>query len=134
MRTLLLGKIRARRDGLAFIAEPHAELTALAGEEIEVAVAYEYDEPSLAQDHFQAVLRLEAPAGHPLQEERVVPDRPFTRDRETGLLSRRITVQGPLEGRYEVRAALGSQPWSLHPPTANGAQIEESGAFRVRVR
>lgn len=134
MRTLILGRLRARKDGLAFHPEAERDFVAERGEEIELAVVYEYDEPSLNQDHFEAELSLEVQDASPQREKRTIHDIPFTRERETGVLAKRLVVQGPLEGRYELRANLASRPWSRQPVATHAERVIESGAFRVRVQ
>ena len=131
-RQILLGHLRARREGLAFVAGAPGEVLAAAGEEIEVAVAYDYDEPSLAQDHFEATLLLDAPGG--ADASRTVTDAPFSRERESGLLVRRLVVQAGGDVRFELRARLGHRPWTLRGPRDEGGEeIRESGVIRLRI-
>lgn len=132
-RQVLLGRLRARGDGLDFVAEPTREIVAAPGEEIELSVAYEYEEPTLAQDHFEATLRLHAAGVDPAPQARTVGDAPFSREREEGVLVKRLVVQGPTDVRFEVRAKLGHRPWTLRPATGDGAQLSETGTIRVRV-
>lgn len=134
MRTLILGRLRAKREGLAFVPEPDRDFTAERGEEIEIAVLYEYEEPTLAQDHFEATLSLDVTDADPVHETKTIQDVPFNRERVTGVLARRLTIQGPIEGHYELRAALASRPWSIQPAVPNRERVLETGAFRVRVQ
>lgn len=132
MRQILLGRLHARRDGLRFVAEPASELVASPGEVVELVVRYEYDEPTLAQDHFEARLVVDPPA-EPGAAVARMGDEPFAHDRANGALVRRLVVQGPAEVPFEVRATLGHRPWTARPGHGGGEQLVEGGVLRVRV-
>jgi hypothetical protein len=132
-RTLLLGRLTATKEGLRFARVESPELVVSPGDEVELAIEFAYEEPSIAQDRFEATLSIDAAGVDPVGEHHHILDSPFTRERERGKLARRIVVEGPIDGRFELHASLGRGPWSLRVPADLHSSVLEEGTFRLRV-